>query len=55
MSGMFNLPELPSPVIQDSVGFIREMTNEPRCIKTHLPWHLLPKQIQNKEKRPKVK
>lgn len=38
----------------NSVEFAKNVTTNPRCIKTHLPWDLLPKSIVNKEKRPKI-
>lgn len=40
----------------DSLGFIRDkMKSEPTVvIKTHLPWRLLPNQIQQGSKKPKV-
>lgn len=37
-----------------SIEYTRGIIENPRCIKTHLPWDLLPQAIQNKEKRPKV-
>ncbi|KAF2883002.1 hypothetical protein ILUMI_23181 [Ignelater luminosus] len=39
--------------INDSIGFIRRL-KEPRLIKTHLPFSLLPLQIQNNTKQPKI-
>ena len=48
------LPDLQFPsYISDSVTYIDEMKS-PRFIKTHLPWELLPKQIQDGTKQPKV-
>lgn len=45
----------PPPFIEDSISFVRNASLEgPICMKTHLPWVLLPKQIQNSEKKPKV-
>lgn len=47
---------VPPPFIEDSIGFVKSARkNGPICMKTHLPWILLPKQIQNNEKKPKVK
>lgn len=37
-----------------SIEHTKTTKANPRCIKTHLAWDLLPKAIQNKEKRPKV-
>jgi estrone sulfotransferase len=48
------LPELELPLfVSDSVTYIDEMKS-PRYIKTHLPWELLPKQIRDGTKKPKV-
>lgn len=45
----------PPPFIEDSISFVRDASrNGPICMKTHLPWVLLPKKIQNSEKKPKV-
>lgn len=44
---------LPEHVI-DGFNYIKKMTREPRLIKTHLPWELLPNQIRNGERKPKV-
>lgn len=43
-------------VLANSIELVEEMYKEESriCIKTHLPWDLLPKQIQNSEKKPKV-
>lgn len=46
---MNKLPEL----VLDSISFVEKMQS-PRFIKTHLPFHLLPRQIQTGEKRPKI-
>lgn len=40
--------------INDSVEYVRHL-KQPRLIKTHLPFSLLPLQIQNNTKQPKVK
>lgn len=42
------------PFVADSVKFIDEMKS-PRFIKSHLPFHLLPRQITQNIKNPKVK
>jgi hypothetical protein len=48
------LPDLQFPLyVSDSLTYIDEMKS-PRFIKTHLPWELLPKQIQDGTKQPKV-
>lgn len=48
------LPDLQFPLyVSDSVTYIDEMKS-PRFIKTHLPWELLPKQIQDGTKQPKI-
>ncbi|XP_046610967.1 luciferin sulfotransferase-like [Neodiprion virginianus] len=44
-----DLPEL----VVDSVNFIRKLPS-PRYIKTHLPFQILPRQIRNGEKKPKI-
>lgn len=33
---------------------LTDKSSDPRVIKTHLPWHLLPKQMQTGEKKPKI-
>lgn len=43
----------PPVYMTNSVGFTQNL-KDPRYIKTHLPWSLLPKEIQTKEKIPKV-
>jgi Sulfotransferase domain. len=48
------LPDLQFPsYVSDSVTYVDEMKS-PRFIKTHLPWELLPKQIRDGSKQPKV-
>lgn len=44
---------IPPIFLDDSLKFARE-AKRPRFIKTHLPWSLLPKQIQDGSKRPKI-
>lgn len=39
----------------NSIEHAKNLTDNPRCIKTHLPWDLLPKAIKDGEKYPKVK
>ena len=46
---MDKLPEL----VLNSVSFVHKLAS-PRFIKTHLPFNLLPKQIRNGEKKPKI-
>lgn len=41
------------PHFTDSVKFTEDM-DRPRFIKTHLPWNLMPKQIQTGQKNPKI-
>lgn len=57
MTAIFDLTELShvKPMLADSIKYVREYERKPRCIKTHLPWHLLPRQIQTKTKRPRVR
>ncbi|KAB0794675.1 sulfotransferase 0 [Photinus pyralis] len=43
----------PPVYFEHSVNFIQNL-RRPRLIKTHLPWFLLPEQIQSGEKRPKI-
>lgn len=38
----------------NSIEATNSLKSNPRCIKTHLPWDLLPKTIINKERKPKV-
>ncbi|KAJ9600879.1 hypothetical protein L9F63_000991 [Diploptera punctata] len=45
----FKLPDF----VNDSVSYIENMPS-PRYIKTHLPWELLPKQIRDGSKKPKI-
>lgn len=56
MTAVFDIKDLPfsRPILEDSIKFVKNLEAKPRCIKTHLPWHMLPRQIQTKEKRPKV-
>ncbi|KAJ8917838.1 hypothetical protein NQ315_010750 [Exocentrus adspersus] len=42
--------DAPSFVL-DSLKFLKD-TKSPKCVKTHLPWVLLPKQIQDGSKKP---
>uniref|UniRef100_A0A6P7EY40 Estrogen sulfotransferase, testis isoform-like n=1 Tax=Diabrotica virgifera virgifera TaxID=50390 RepID=A0A6P7EY40_DIAVI len=45
----------PPPFIEDSLKFVREKSQKGSlCLKTHLPWVLLPQEIQNNTKQPKV-
>ncbi|XP_056638932.1 luciferin sulfotransferase-like [Diorhabda sublineata] len=45
----------PPPFIEDSLKFVKESSqNGPLCIKTHLPWPLLPKEIRDNIKKPKI-
>lgn len=61
MSALFDYRKLmseneqfqPPPFLQDSLEFVRNQKS-PICIKTHLPMNLLPKEIQNNLKKPKV-
>lgn len=43
----------PPSFLADSLNFVRTMPS-PRYIKTHLPWNLLPLQIQQQQRKPKV-
>lgn len=45
------------PEIEDSLANLKTICDRHSSvpIKTHLPWELLPKQIQNGSKKPKVK
>lgn len=43
----------PPPFLQDSLAFVGNQKS-PICIKTHLPWQLLPMEIQHNVKMPKV-
>ncbi|GLV32781.1 Sulfotransferase 2 [Carabus blaptoides fortunei] len=43
----------PPEYMTDSVGFTQNL-KDPRYIKTHLPWSLLPIQLRNNEKKPKI-
>ncbi|ENN80411.1 hypothetical protein D910_06340 [Dendroctonus ponderosae] len=43
---------IPQP-ITDSLKYVKNQKS-PVCIKTHLPWNLLPKEIQKKIKKPKI-
>ncbi|KAJ8968177.1 hypothetical protein NQ314_002436 [Rhamnusium bicolor] len=43
----------PPPFLVDSLKFVKNLKS-PKCIKTHLPWILLPKQIQENIKKPKI-
>lgn len=45
-------PFIPQPII-DSLKYVKSI-NSPACIKTHLPWNLLPKEIQKEIKKPKI-
>ncbi|VEN58588.1 unnamed protein product [Callosobruchus maculatus] len=46
--------ELPE-YVRDSMGFIKkEYEKGPVCLKTHLPWVLLPRDIQENLKKPKI-
>ncbi|XP_050517028.1 luciferin sulfotransferase-like isoform X2 [Diabrotica virgifera virgifera] len=45
----------PPPFIEDSLKFVREKSQKGSlCLKTHLPWVLLPQEIQNNTKQPKI-
>lgn len=44
---------VPPPFLQDSLQFVRNQKS-PVCIKTHLPFNLLPKEIQSGVKKPKI-
>lgn len=45
----------PSPQQINSVEYAKQYSERgPVCIKTHLPWVLLPKEIKEDIKRPKV-
>ncbi|KAF7272637.1 hypothetical protein GWI33_014600 [Rhynchophorus ferrugineus] len=48
----FFLPFIPR-AITDSLNYVKKQQS-PVCIKTHLPWNLLPKEIQKDIKRPKI-
>ncbi|XP_060527549.1 luciferin sulfotransferase-like isoform X2 [Cylas formicarius] len=48
----FFKPFIPAP-ITDSLKYVRKQRS-PACIKTHLPWNLLPREIQKDIKRPKI-
>ncbi|CAH0554476.1 unnamed protein product [Brassicogethes aeneus] len=51
---MENNPDFkPPPFIEDSLGYIKTKKGA-ICLKTHLPWNLLPKQIQSGVKQPKI-
>ncbi|XP_017774557.1 PREDICTED: sulfotransferase family cytosolic 1B member 1-like [Nicrophorus vespilloides] len=43
----------PYPPMTDSLDLVRK-AKRPRFIKTHLPWDLLPKDIRNFKKKPKI-
>lgn len=44
---------MPPETLTNSIGFVQQL-RDPRFIKTHLPWSLLPQDIQNNKKQPKV-
>ncbi|KAL1491374.1 hypothetical protein ABEB36_011981 [Hypothenemus hampei] len=46
------LPIIPQP-IKKSLKYVKKMSS-PACIKTHLPWNLLPMEIQKDIKKPKI-
>lgn len=48
----FFKPLIPQ-AITDSLKYVKKQKS-PACIKTHLPWNLLPKEIQKDIKRPKI-
>lgn len=48
----FFKPFIPQ-AITDSLKYVKNQKS-PACIKTHLPWNLLPKEIQKDIKRPKI-
>lgn len=43
----------PPNYFEDSINYVKNQ-KRPRHIKTHLPWVLLPNEIQNGTKKPKV-
>ncbi|XP_050304334.1 luciferin sulfotransferase-like [Anthonomus grandis grandis] len=45
-------PIIPKPII-NSLKYVKSQRS-PACIKTHLPWNLLPKEIQKGIKKPKI-
>ncbi|RZB38923.1 Sulfotransfer 1 domain containing protein [Asbolus verrucosus] len=40
-------------ILNNPIGRFKSLPN-PRCVRTHLPFQLLPKEIQNGEKKPKI-
>ncbi|KAG5891566.1 hypothetical protein JTB14_015833 [Gonioctena quinquepunctata] len=45
----------PPPFLDDSLKFVRDQSETGAlCLKTHLPWTLLPNEIQDDIKRPKI-
>nr|XP_023014297.1 amine sulfotransferase-like isoform X1 [Leptinotarsa decemlineata]XP_023014298.1 amine sulfotransferase-like isoform X2 [Leptinotarsa decemlineata] len=45
----------PPPFLDDSLEFVKHQSLKgPLCLKTHLPWALLPKEIQDNTKSPKI-
>ncbi|KAF5285099.1 hypothetical protein FQA39_LY16788 [Lamprigera yunnana] len=52
-------PNLELPIYREQINgenfitYLNEMPS-PRCIRTHLPWQLLPEQIKNGSKKPKI-
>ncbi|XP_012264061.2 luciferin sulfotransferase-like [Athalia rosae] len=62
VSSIFNFDEISrqpdtgftfSTMFSDSLNFTRNLSR-PRFIRTHLPYHLLPRQIRTGEKKPKI-
>ncbi|XP_018573177.1 sulfotransferase family cytosolic 1B member 1-like [Anoplophora glabripennis] len=39
--------------LQDSIKFLKEVDG-PKCVKTHIPWVLLPRELQENIKKPKI-
>ncbi|XP_050304366.1 uncharacterized protein LOC126741932 [Anthonomus grandis grandis] len=51
---MKEIPGFEPPIfLKDSLQFVKNQSS-PVCIKTHLPWNLLPKEIQSGDKTPKI-